>query len=55
MTRIKILLAVFTAAMCIQAQAFTISDIRVEGLQRVSAGTVFAAIPVNVGDDLTEA
>ncbi|MFT7243246.1 MAG: outer membrane protein insertion porin family [Candidatus Azotimanducaceae bacterium] len=54
MTRIKILLAVFTAAMCLQAQAFTISDIRVEGLQRVSAGTVFAAIPVNVGDDLTE-
>ena len=54
MTRIKILLAVFTAAMCFQAQAFTISDIRVEGLQRVSAGTVFAAIPVNVGDDLTE-
>lgn len=41
--------------MCLQAQAFTISDIRVEGLQRVSAGTVFAAIPVNVGDNLTEA
>ncbi|MFT5927745.1 MAG: outer membrane protein insertion porin family, partial [Candidatus Azotimanducaceae bacterium] len=54
MTRIKTLLAVLAAAMCIQAQAFTISDIRVEGLQRVSAGTVFAAIPVNVGDDLRE-
>jgi len=54
MTRIKGLLAVLAAAMCIQAQAFTISDIRVEGLQRVSAGTVFAAIPVNVGDDLRE-
>lgn len=54
MTRIRILLAVLITATCFQAQAFTISDIRVEGLQRVSAGTVFAAIPVNVGDDLTE-
>ncbi len=29
---------------------FTIRDIRVEGLQRVEAGTVFASIPVRVGD-----
>ena len=29
---------------------FRILDIRVEGLQRVSAGTVFNAIPVNVGE-----
>jgi len=36
------------------AHAFTVSDIRVEGLQRVSAGTVFGAIPVNVGDDVNE-
>ncbi len=27
-----------------------VSDIRVEGLQRISAGTVFAAMPLNVGD-----
>ena len=31
---------------------FVISDIRVEGLQRISAGTVFGAIPYNVGDDI---
>ena len=29
---------------------FQVSDIRIEGLQRVSAGTVFAALPINVGD-----
>jgi outer membrane protein insertion porin family len=29
---------------------FRISDIRVEGLQRVSPGTVFAALPLNIGD-----
>jgi outer membrane protein insertion porin family len=32
------------------ADTFIIADIRVEGLQRVSAGTVFAALPVAVGD-----
>ncbi|WP_250462031.1 outer membrane protein assembly factor BamA [Microbulbifer litoralis] len=34
------------------AQSFVVSDIRVEGLQRVSAGTVFAALPVRVGDQI---
>ncbi len=29
---------------------FVVSDIRVEGLQRISADTVFAALPLNVGD-----
>ena len=32
--------------------AFRIADIRIEGLQRVSPGTVFAALPVSVGDEL---
>ena len=32
------------------AEDFQVSDIRIEGLQRVSAGTVFAALPINVGD-----
>jgi outer membrane protein insertion porin family len=39
----------------LQANGFVISDVRVEGLQRVSAGTVFGAIPFNVGDDIDEA
>ncbi|MGU9855408.1 outer membrane protein assembly factor BamA [Pseudomonas sp. LF245] len=33
------------------AQGFKISDIRINGLQRVSAGSVFGALPLNVGDD----
>jgi outer membrane protein insertion porin family len=33
--------------------AFTVSDIHVEGLQRVSEGTVFNYLPVNIGDPLT--
>ncbi len=36
------------------AESFTISDIRVNGLQRVSAGSVFGALPLNVGDQVDE-
>lgn len=32
---------------------FTVGDIRVEGLQRVSEGTVYNYLPVNIGDRLT--
>ena len=32
------------------ADNFQVLDIRIEGLQRVSAGTVFAALPISVGD-----
>ena len=31
-------------------ESFTVSDIQVEGLQRVSAGNVFGALPVDIGD-----
>lgn len=37
-----------------QSQSFRISDIRVEGLQRVSAGSVFSALPIRVGDTVTQ-
>ena len=33
------------------AQGFKISDIRIIGLQRVSAGSVFGALPLNVGEE----
>jgi outer membrane protein insertion porin family len=34
---------------------FVVRDIRVEGIQRTEAGTVFSYLPVKVGDTLTEA
>lgn len=34
------------------AQEFRVNDIRLEGLQRVSAGTVFASLPIQIGDQL---
>ncbi len=39
-----------TCASFAYASVFQVSDIRIEGLQRVSAGIVFSALPVSVGD-----
>ena len=38
----------------VHAESFTVSDIRVNGLQRVSAGSVFAALPLNVGETIDD-
>jgi outer membrane protein insertion porin family len=43
------------ANIALAADPFIISDIRVEGLQRISEGTVFNYLPLNVGDELTSA
>ncbi len=48
------------AAMIVAAQAawalepFKVQDIRVEGLQRVEPGTVFASMPMRVGDEYND-
>jgi outer membrane protein insertion porin family len=34
------------------ADTFTVGDIRIEGLQRISEGTVYNYLPVNIGDQL---
>ena len=39
-------------AQSLDATAFTVGDIKVEGLQRISEGTVFNYLPVNIGDQL---
>ncbi|HEY7888252.1 MAG TPA: outer membrane protein assembly factor BamA [Steroidobacteraceae bacterium] len=55
----SVALAVHSAIAFAQAQvqtsdaAFTVGDIKVEGLQRISEGTVFNYLPVNIGDHLT--
>ena len=36
------------------ADPFNVRDIRVEGLQRIEPGTVFASIPLRVGDSYTD-
>ncbi len=36
------------------AESFVIKEIVVEGLQRLSAGTVFNYIPLKVGDEISD-
>ncbi|WP_257294510.1 outer membrane protein assembly factor BamA [Endozoicomonas sp. YOMI1] len=52
MKRSLLSLLIGSIAIVPAAQAFVVSDIRIDGLQRVSAGTVFNALPVEVGDDI---
>ena len=33
-------------------ETFTVGDIRIEGLQRITEGTVYNYLPVNIGDQL---
>ncbi|HBD13545.1 MAG TPA: outer membrane protein assembly factor BamA, partial [Porticoccaceae bacterium] len=50
MKRLLLPLLLFFISATALAEFFQIEDIRVEGLQRVSAGTVFSALPVSAGD-----
>lgn len=49
-----VLVAGFLSASAYGFEPFTIRDIRVEGIQRTEAGTVFTYLPVKVGDTLTD-
>jgi outer membrane protein insertion porin family len=37
-----------------EGSTFTVGDIRVEGLQRVTEGTVYNYLPINIGDTLSQ-
>ncbi len=49
------LLGVLLARYALAFEPFVIRDIRIEGIQRVEAGTVFGYLPVKVGETMTEA
>lgn len=54
-TRVGVLLATLVAALPAWAVTpFTVRDIRVEGLQRVEPGTVFASLPFRIGDTYSD-
>ena len=47
-------IGVMTAFAASAFDPFVVKDIRVEGIQRVEAGTVFSYLPVKVGDTMTD-
>jgi len=47
-------LAVLASAPAYGFESFVIKDIRLEGLQRISAGAVFNYLPIKVGDEITD-
>jgi outer membrane protein insertion porin family len=48
------LAAVFAMQPAFAEEPFVVKDIRVEGVQRTEAGTVFSYLPVKVGDVMTD-
>lgn len=50
--RVLLLLIILAASPSVFAETFTVKDIRVEGLQRISAGTVFNYLPVQIGQTI---
>jgi outer membrane protein insertion porin family len=48
------LLLAFHAPAATAIEPFVIRDIRVEGIQRTEAGTIFSYLPVKVGDTMTD-
>ena len=53
-TLLSVLIASFFSAPALAFEPFAVKDIRVEGIQRTEAGTVFSYLPVKVGDTLTD-
>lgn len=46
--------SLFLLQSALAVEPFTVKDIRVEGLQRAEAGTIFASLPVRVGDTYSD-
>jgi outer membrane protein insertion porin family len=53
MKRFCLLLLMLAATGLASAETFRISDIRVDGLQRLSEGNIFSYVPIEVGDEMT--
>ncbi len=47
-------LLVFVSLPALAIEPFVVKDIRVEGIQRIEAGTVFSYLPVKVGETMTD-
>ena len=53
-TSLSVLVAGLFSLPALAFEPFTVQDIRIEGIQRTEAGTVFSYLPVKVGDKLDD-
>ena len=51
---LSVLIASLFATPVLAFEPFTVKDIRVEGIQRTEAGTVFGYLPIKVGETLND-
>jgi outer membrane protein insertion porin family len=51
---LSVVFVVWTAHAAFAFDPFTVKNIQVEGLQRIESGTVFATLPVHIGDTYTD-
>ena len=49
-----VIAALFVASPALAFEPFVVKDIRIEGIQRTEAGTVFSYLPVKVGEQFTD-
>src|ERR1017187_3332601 len=52
--KLAVLMPLLYATSAIAIEPFVVKDIRIEGIQRTEAGTVFSYLPVKVGETMTE-
>ncbi len=54
LSKICLLFVVLWAGAVNAVESFTVSDISVQGLQRISEGTIFNYLPIAIGDELSD-
>ena len=54
LSKICLFAVVLWAGVVSAVETFTVSDISVQGLQRISEGTIFNYLPIEIGDELSD-
>ena len=53
--KLSFILILLSSSVYVSSEAWVVEDIRISGLQRISAGSIFSNIPVTIGDKVDTA
>ena len=53
--KLSLILILLSSSIYASSEAWVVEDIRISGLQRISAGSIFSNIPVTIGDKVDTA